>query len=155
MTDRFGDAERGQSITLNYTMGLGIGVVLITGLLIAGGNFVSDQQKSAARTELNVIGQQVAADVSTADRLAQSTGNNSTVTLRRSLPNRIAGSVYQIELVEGPNAHLRLESTDPDISVRIEIANETDVVGSRVNGGTIRLNQSADGDLVLESGGSP
>jgi len=154
MSERFSRDDRGQSITLSYTMGLGIGVILITGLLIAGGNFVGDQQESAARTELNVIGQQVAADVSTADRLAGSTANNSTITVRRSLPNRIAGSVYQIELVGGSDAHLLVQSNDPDIEIRIEIANVTDIESSRVNGGKIRLSQSGDGALVLESGGT-
>ncbi|MFB6178316.1 MAG: hypothetical protein ABEI77_01170 [Halorientalis sp.] len=151
MTDRRG--ERGQAITLNYAMGLGIGVILITGLLIAGGTFVNSQRKSAIQTELRVIGQQTAADIATADRLSQSTTDNSTVTMEHSLPNTVAGGRYNIELVDSKDAYLILTTSNPDVRVRVDVVNSTDLKGTTINGGSFRINQTASGELELVSGG--
>lgn len=151
MTDRPDD--RAQAITLNYTIGLAIGVLLVTGLLIAGGNFVQDQREDAIRTELRVIGQQVAADFATADRLAQSAESNSTVTLRRSMPGTVAGSTYSVELVESENPELVLTSADPEVEVTVGLANESAVAGTSISGGNIQVNETKTGALTLESGG--
>ena len=146
--------ERGQAITLNYTLGLGIGLLLVTGLLIAGGNFVADQRERAVRTELRVVGQQVAATAASADRLAATTEDDATVRLKRALPRTVAGSTYNIEVVPSGDTHLLLRSTNPDIEVRVALANETDVVGTTVGGGTVAVNYTASEELRLERGDS-
>jgi hypothetical protein len=151
MTER---GDRGQAITLNYALGLAIGVVLITGLLIAGASFVDGQREQAIRTELQVIGQQLSADMSTADRLAQTTRTNSTVEIRRSMPADVAGGTYNVQVVAGPDAHLLLTTDNPAVEVRVELANETDVQAARINGGRLRIVQEDDGNITLKSGGS-
>ncbi|WP_136715715.1 DUF7266 family protein [Halorientalis salina] len=151
MTDR--PTNRGQAITLNYALGLGISVILMTGLLITGGAFVNDQRESAIRTELRVIGQQVAADVATADRLAQSTEDNSSVTLERDMPDTVAGGTYDIEVVATADAHLILTTRNPDVRVRVDLVNETVIQETSINGGRLRINQTESGELELVSGG--
>jgi len=151
MTDHPDD--RAQAITLSYTIGLAIGVLLITGLLIAGATFIQNQREDAIRTELRVIGQQVAADFSTADRLAQAAESNSTVTLSRSMPGTVAGSTYSLELVESENPELVLTSTDPEVQVTVSLANKSDVDGTSISGGNIQVNETATGVLTLESRG--
>jgi len=151
MTDHPDD--RAQAITLSYTIGLAIGVLLITGLLIAGATFIQNQREDAIRTELRVIGQQVAADFSTADRLAQAAESNSTVTLSRSMPGTVAGSTYSLELVESENPELVLTSTDPEVQVTVSLANKSGVDGTSISGGNIRVNETATGVLTLESRG--
>ncbi len=153
MTDRRTRTDRGQAITLNYAMGMGIGVILITGLLIAGGTFVTDQRESAIRTELRVIGQQVAADISTADRLSQSTEGNSTVRLERTMPDTVAGGTYNVRVVASKDAHLILTTENPSVRVRVDLLNESDVQGTAINGGALQINETASGELEVISGG--
>lgn len=151
--DRVRGDERGQAITLNYALGLSISVLLVTGLLIGGASFVRGQQEQAARTQLNVIGQQVSADLATADRLAVSTEENSTVTLRRSLPDRVAGSSYKIELVNSSDPYLELRTVNPEVVVTIKVAMESNMEAATVNGGKVRIGETASGNITLESGG--
>lgn len=144
--------DRGQAITLSYTLGLGISLILITGLLITGATFVNDQRKSAIQTELSVIGQQLAADISTADRLAQSTSDNSTVRLERSMPSTVAGGIYEIELVSGSDPHLLLSTENPDVEVRVDLVTETDLKSNSINGGHLRIEENSNGKLELIGG---
>jgi hypothetical protein len=144
--------DRGQTITLDYTIGLGISVILVTGLLIAGAGFVDDQRERAARIELEVVGQQVAADVEAADRLAATTGANPTVRVSRELPGDVAGAEYRIELVEQADPHLELTATDPAVSVQVEFANVTAVSGSQVTGGPVAVAYTGSGTLELREG---
>jgi hypothetical protein len=153
MTDRRRRTDRGQAITLNYAVGLGIGVILITGLLIAGGNFVTDQRETAARSELRVIGQQLSADISTADRLAQSADGEGEVSIRRTMPQRVAGTSYNIELVDGSDPALLLNATGVDVRVRVEVTTETSLDGNAIDGGKLRVNQTDSGALTIESVG--
>lgn len=143
-------SERGQAITLNYTISLGLGLLMVTGLLVAGGNFVGDQRERATRAELRVVGQQVAATVASADRLASTTDGDGTVQLSRSLPDRVAGSTYSVELVASTDAHLLLRSVNPDVEVRVEVLNETDLATSTVGGGNVVVNLTASRELQLE-----
>ncbi|MFD1587293.1 hypothetical protein ACFR9U_09875 [Halorientalis brevis] len=154
MTDRRPQTDRGQAITLNYAMGMAIGVILITGLLIAGGTFVTDQRESAIRTELRVVGQQIAADVATADRLSQSTEGNSTVRLERTMPETVAGGTYNVRVVASKDAHLILTTENPAVRVRVDLVNQSDVQDTAINGGTLHINETASGDLEVVSGGA-
>lgn len=142
--------ERGQAITLNYAIGLGIGVVLVTGLLIAGGEFVHDQRERAARSELRVLGQQLGADLAAADRLAGAGESNTSVRVSHSLPNTVAGSTYSIQLVEAGTPYFLLETNDPSVTIRVDLTNETQVTESTVSGGDVAVNYTANGKLRLE-----
>lgn len=145
--------DRGQAITFEYTMGIGIAVVLVTGLLIAGGGFISDQRSSAGRAELQVIGQQIAADVEAADRLIASTKDaDPTVQIRRRLPRDVAGGHYQIELVEAADPYISLASTDPDLTVSVDFVNHTAVRESSIAGGPVLIEYTSGGRLTIEPG---
>jgi len=152
MTDGLGSDRRGQSITLSYTLGIGIATILVTGLLIAGAGFVSDQREQAAEVELRVIGQQLASDVEATDRLVQSGEQNTAVSISRSLPQSVAGSGYTVALVEQSDPYVRLESQQQDVTVRVEFSNRTSVDGTEVIGGQVMVNYTAAGNLRLEGG---
>lgn len=141
-----------QTITLGYTLGLGIAAILITGLLIAGGGFVSDQREAAVRSELEVLGQQVASDIEAADRLAVAAGADATVSLGRTLPQRVAGSTYMVELVAEEDPFLRLSSSSPELEIDVAFTNTTAVEASRLDGGPFVVNLTAADELTLESG---
>jgi hypothetical protein len=145
--------ERSQALALDYVIGLGIALVLTMGLLVASGGFIGDQRESAARTQLEVVGQQVAADIEAADRLAVAAGSSGTVRIDRQLPETIAGSQYRLELVEEADPYLWLRTVRPNTTARVEFTNMTAVSASDVGGGSIVINHTADA-LVLESGGT-
>jgi hypothetical protein len=145
-------ATRGQSVTLDYVLSLSIGFLLITGLVVAGTDYITVQQERAQRTELGVIGQQVAAEVAAADRLAQAVEGDAHVRIERDLPAEVAGSGYTIEVLADKDASLRLGTADGSIDVSVDIVNETDIEASTVLGGDIVVNRTASGELRLERG---
>ena len=146
--------DRAASVTINYVLGLSITFLLVTGLFIAGGDFVNDQRETSVRTELQVLGEQVAADISMADRLAQSTTDNETVRVRRELPSSVSGTNYAIEIQGGSDPEVLMTANDPDIEVTVGFTNETDVEMTSISGGPIAVNLTSSDTLDIERGGS-
>jgi len=135
--------QRAVSTTLNYALSLSLATLLITGLLVAGGNFVQDQRERTVRTELRVIGQQISADIATVDRLVQTkeSGSLSTVELERQLPETVSDTTYSVDITEeSPVYTIILTSTNPDISVGVSINTQTDLsTSTSFSGGTIEI----------------
>lgn len=149
MSDRIGSVdgrarrlttdERGVSTTLGYALSLTVATLLVGGLLIAGGGFVEDQRERTVRNELEVIGQQVSADVAAVDRLAQ-TVESGTVTVGRNLPERVTGKQYTIAVrTDGADRYLVLSVDRPEVRVRVNLASETSVAETAVSGGDVRV----------------
>lgn len=138
--------DRGVSTALSYVLSLAIMTVLLTGLFAVSGDIVSDQSEQVIRSELRVLGNGIAADLTTVDRLALSE-DDANVRLKRALPSSVAGTSYRIEFSrpgsDGPLL-LNLTSTDPEVSVTVQVNNETAVAERTVTGG----------DLVLRYDGS-
>lgn len=145
------DSSRGQSIALDYTLGLGVGFLLITGLIIAGGDYVTDQRDRAQQSELRVVGQQLAADIEAADRLVASTTNGD-VRIERSLPSTVARSTYSIEVVAEEDPWLVLSSHSAPVEVRVELTNQTALTPTTVNGGLVVVDYTPSGELELRRG---
>jgi hypothetical protein len=143
---------RGQSVTLDYVLTPSIGFLLITGLVVAGSDFISTQQERAQRAELRVIGQQTAAEVAAADRLVQAVDGDGDVRIERSLPTEVAGSGYVIEVVGGEDVSLRLATADASVDVRVDLVNETTIEPTIVLGGDVVVNKTDSGDLRIERG---
>lgn len=149
----FRRSDRGVSTTIGYALTLGMASLLITGLLIAGGGFMQDQRERTTQTELKVIGEQISADLSSADRLSRS--NVNTISIRRNLPDSVTGSAYTVELTTTPQSHLVLRSADPRITVRVDVASRTDLAPATIDGGTIQVTYNATNDeLVLTNANS-
>lgn len=139
---------RAVSTTLGYALNLGVATLLVTGLLIAGGDFVENQREQAARTELRVVGQQAASGVEAADRLVQASRAPNTVEVERVLPQEITARSYTVRLTGGADPHVDVEMEDPDIDVRIALANQTAVANSSASGGTIVVVYDAGSDTL-------
>ncbi|QSG05906.1 DUF7266 family protein [Halapricum desulfuricans] len=140
--------DRAVSTTVNYVLGLSITFLLITGLFLAGGNFVQDQRETSIETELQVVAEQLAADVESADQLVQTT-ENGTVVVERSVPSRVSGTGYTIAVEGGSDPRLVLTSNDPEIEVTAQFSNRTAVQPTRITGGPIQVTETG-GQLVLE-----
>lgn len=146
--------ERAVSTTLGYTLNLTVATLLVSGLLIAGGGFVEDQRERTARSQLQVIGQQVAADVAAADRLANTGGTIDSVIVGRDLPETVTGAGYSIAVKsDATGAYLTLSMTSPDVTVRVNVTNETSVAETGISGGDVRVvyDPSTD-ELEVQSG---
>lgn len=135
---------------ISYMLTVGIAMVLITGLFTSGSAIVEDQHEQTARTQLSIVGHQVAGSAEVADQLVRSTDSApSQLTLTRSLPDRIAGSGYRLEIAPSGDAVV-VHMMGDDLSVRTRIDTETTVTGS-AQGGKIEIAYSS-GDLVISNG---
>lgn len=142
---------RAVSTTLGYTMNVAVATLLLTGLLIAGGNVVDDERERTIRAELRVVGQQLAADLTAADRLVVGLDSSAVVRYERDLPPAVAGSPYTVEVVGGADPHLVLSTDDPDVTVRVSLTAESALHSSAVAGGDVVIRWAdPDGDADYE-----
>lgn len=143
---------RGLSTTLGYTLTLAITAVLVSGLLITGGNFVEDQRERVIETELEVVGEQLATHLNAADRLNQSAAgslSDRNISIVQPFPADVAGTPYRVTLVEQRDPVLRLETSDGDISTEVELTNTTAMGQSRASGGSVVIEYDASQDAVV------
>lgn len=143
--------DRAVSQALNYTLILGISAILVVGLLTAGGNFVESQRDSVVDSELKVIGERLASDISMADRLVRAGDTSPTVNLTAQLPGDVSGQSYDVAIVtSNGNASIELTSSSLDRRVTTNLANTTAVAPVSVTGGTVEIYyQPAPGRLVV------
>jgi hypothetical protein len=143
--------RRALSTALGYVLTLSITVLLVSGLFIAGGNFVESQREQVIRTELDIVGEQVATHVHAADRLNQSGMGETTVRIEQRFPRTVVGSDYQIYLEED-EPQLRLESSRPQVEVTVPFTNTTALADSSAQGGEIIVRYDDDrGAVVIDS----
>lgn len=149
MTDRHLTLdERGVSTTVSYALNLTLSALLISGLLFGAGNIVDGERRSAMEAELEVIGERMVATIQSADRLNQTSGD--TVVLTLKAPERVAGEAYTVTVnTSGSTPELVLETTDPDITVRIQIAVNGDLAPTSFDGGPIIIERLASGELEV------
>jgi hypothetical protein len=131
--------RRGTSTAVGYALTLGIATLLVTGLVVAGGTFLEQQREETIRDEMTVIGQQLAADIGAADRLAR-TEDVGEVRIRRSLPDRVVGSSYNVELrTDNGEDRIHLVSADPAVTVVVDVETSKDLDAGTVQGGAIEI----------------
>lgn len=133
--------ERGVSTVVGFVLTLGITSLLIIGLLVGTTGFVDGQRQETIRDELQVLGQQAAADIAAADRLER-TGSTS-IRVERQLPSTVTGLAYQISVSStsvqgGYRTNITLQTTDPEIvvSIYVQTVNEVTEAGA-LNGGDV------------------
>jgi len=150
--DRFAADRRGVSTAIGYVLTLSVATLLVGGLLVGLGGYVEDQREGTARDELRVIGQQVASDLSSADRLAR-VGSPEEVRVSRQLPDSVTGTTYRIEVADGATPDdpvtIELRTTDPDLTVDLAVRIETEVVDSTVGGGDLVVRLDGSGELEV------
>jgi hypothetical protein len=144
--------DRAVSTALGYVLSLAVASMVVVGLLAAAGGFVGDQRERAVRTEFDVLGQRIAADLAAVDRLARS-GDDATVTVESELPRTVAGTQYQVRVVGDPSgATVVLRSSRPDVTVRVPVTNRTAIAPGNVTGGPLELAYNGTADEVVVSG---
>lgn len=142
------DDRRAASITLNYVLAIAISTLLVTGLLVAGGNFVDGEQDSVVRNELSVVGQRLAADVERLDRMVAAGDSVSAARINRSLPTAAVGERYDVELDTSAEPELVLTADGADVSVSVPISNRTAVANSSVRSGSVAVVYNSTTEMI-------
>ena len=127
--------DRAVSVAVNYVLTLLIATVLLGGLVVAAGGVIESQSNNSVHDELGVIGERLAADVESADRLRAAGGEDANVSVRSDLPNRVSGTSYSIE-VDGEDGEITLSSQRPEVTVTVSFTAE-DVGSTQVRGGAV------------------
>lgn len=152
-------SDRAVSTVVSYVLVLGIVAILLSALTVSFVPLVANQQGSAVHTTLKVLGNDVAGDVETADRLTAAAGDDGEVVLRTRLPDRIEGSTYEIEIEQVDDGEERyrgnvtLRSVDHDLSVTVQFRTraEIELEEDTLDGGTLEIR--SDGErLVIANG---
>lgn len=144
MRETPGGTDRAVSVTVGYVMTLAVSTLLLSGLFIAGGSFVETERERAAQGELTVIGERIAADLGTVDRLAASASSREELTINRSLtlPDRVSGTGYRIR-IEATNSAgtvaLESDRTDATVEVPFRTSRNLSVRNATLNGGELRI----------------
>ncbi len=139
--------DRAVSTTLNYVLALAVVTVLISGLFMAANDVVETQRERSINSELTVLGNQVASDLSALDRLVIASEAKGTARISSDLPDTVAGKTYSINLQDPPIAdryEIELSTQEPTVSVTIVVRLDTPLASTNLTGG----------DLVLEYDGS-
>ena len=148
-------ADRGVSTPLGYTLTLAISTLLVTGLIVAGSNFVSSQREVVIENELEVVGEQVAGQLEQVDRLVTASDDVGAVRINRSIPQKAAGETYNVLLEPGSPPALRLETANSDASVTVAVPLQNAVGDTSASGGVVVARwctACTPSRLVIESG---
>lgn len=144
MREVSGGSDRAVSVTVGYVMTLAISTLLLSGLFVAGGSFVETQRERAAQGELTVVGERLAADVDTVDRVVATASSRGDLTVDRpvTLPGTVSGTGYRIRVSAGDTrGTIALESDRTDATVEVPFRTSADVAveNATVDGGDLRI----------------
>lgn len=135
--------SRGVSAVLGYVMMIAILTFLVSGIFLSAGNFVEGQQERVIRSEFEVLGNRLAADIAAMDRLALAAGASGEGELVSVLPPRVAGQTYEISVssMAGTNNvyQINLTTHDLNIDVEVRVRSKTPIVTDTVSGGDVRV----------------
>ncbi|WP_283404100.1 hypothetical protein [Halorubrum sp. DM2] len=140
-----GGTDRAVSVTVGYVMTLAVSTLLLSGLFVAGGSFVETERERAAQGELTVVGERIAADLGTVDRVASTASpprENLTVDRPLTLPDRVSGTGYRIRIeATGSAGTIALESEQADATVEVPFRTSEGITvrNATVRGGDLRI----------------
>lgn len=147
--------DRAVSSALGYVLSLAIAALLVSGLLAAGSGFVTSQRDVVIEEEMSVIGHQLASNLEQADRLVNASNatresGSPVVQVNQTFPDTVARSQYDV-ILNGSTDQLILKSTDPELSVTVNVTTSTDLANSTADGGEISVRYAdPDGDGTRE-----
>lgn len=141
--------DRGVSTALNYVLALGIVALLVSGLFVGMSGFVEERRDGAVRSELSVVGNRLATDVGTAERLTL-TGDARTVRLSVTLPDRVSGTHYLMNVTRRtPEQYLLvLRAPTADVSTTVHLRSRVRIEQTTVSGGDLRITYDAAADRL-------
>jgi hypothetical protein len=131
--------DRGVSTVSGYTLNVAVALLLTGGLLVGVAGTVDRQREHVLRKELEVVGQRLAADLTSVDRLARAS-DGGRVRLAATLPRRVAGRPYRIRLRDTADGGAAVLTTaEPAVSVRITFEAAVPVTATSQRGGPVTV----------------
>lgn len=137
---------RGVTTVLRYALFLVIVTLLVAGLFVGVSGFVESQQERAIGSQLETVGNRLAADLTTANYVVSGSGAATTTRFRTTLPDAVASSEYRVSITgSGPRYELTLRSVEPAVERTVAFRSSVPVAATTVTGGrvTIRYNGSS------------
>lgn len=141
--------DRAVSSGVSYALVIAISLALTTGLVLGASTLVEQNQRSVTTQQTQVVGQQLAATLVHADRLAATEPEPRNLAITRRFPTRVAGSQYRITLTPAagtvPTVNrtvITLRPVDSDAVVRTNVSTSLQVGppgGTTVLGGDVRV----------------
>ena len=144
---RLSGDTRGVSVTVGYILTLAVAALLLGVLVTGASGLLAGQSEIVVGDELNVVGNQLAANIDEADQLARiarddatASGTDGRVVLDVRLPDRVSGSEYDVE-IDDASRTITLEALNPEVTVEVAYPDtEMELEGpDRFRGGSIRL----------------
>lgn len=153
MTD---PADRAVTTVLNYAILLVVVTLLVATLFLGVSGFTTDQQERAIGSQLVTVGNSLAGDVTTADRLVRTANTSASTEVRvhSDLPRTVGASQYRVNVTSlgGDRYEIVLRSTDPEVRRTVTVRSTVGVEGGPVSGGTLVIEyDSTRGTLVIRS----
>lgn len=140
--------RRGVSTTISYVLAIGITVVLVAVLLVGMTAMMDGQRDRAVDSELRVVGEGIATELTTVDRIAVGAAADDTLAMRVEAPDRLAGQSYRVGLTVDDcttaDACVRIRTSDRSLLVALN--NRTEVRSAELAGGTLWI--VAEGESV-------
>lgn len=134
-------ADRAVSVTLSYVLMLAIATVVLASVLFVSGDVIDGQVDRALEEELTATGESLAADLQTAERLVNASGdvNETTLMLESRLPRKVSGVRYEVT-VDGAAQELTLSTTRPEAEVVVPFrAERVSDAEHSVSGGPVEI----------------
>ncbi|WP_280537955.1 hypothetical protein [Halopenitus sp. POP-27] len=154
--------DRGVSTVVGYVLGLIIASLLVSGLFIAGGDLLTNQQETTTRTGIEVAGDRIATGYADADRLVESgsVASDSPPTVAVAVPvrSRIANDGYVVTVDGGGGGDppytttITLENTGGSVTHTVRVRTHTPVVDESVTSGRMVIRYVDGVGLRIESG---
>jgi|GEM_PF-2417416 len=149
-----GGTDRAVSVNIGYTINIVIMTVIFIGLISAAGSVIQSERQSVSATEMDVAGNQLAAEVMSVDRLARAGGDETVVQKQVRLPERISGEQYRISVTENT---IELSPRNDPLSVVVPYRSELPLVNAdgetefELPGGELQLRLTTDATVEVRS----
>lgn len=129
---------RAEMTTVSYVLSVAITTLLIVGLISGMGTFVSNEQEQAARGELAVVGDRLAAKLVATNALAHDRGG--LVYAEPAVPETVVNEGYRVSLRDWNNGTwLVLTTESPDVRVTTRVATTVPVTNSSASSTDLAL----------------
>lgn len=145
--------DRAVSAVVGYATMLVIIGILTSGMIFGATNYVDAQRTDVTQTELSVVGNHLAADLTAADSLAGSLSSTGSATVQSDLADFVAGGSYRIEIAGTDRDHeytITLHSNREDVTRTVTVMTDHDVTTGKFQGGPLTLTVTADGLEVTD-----
>lgn len=154
--------DRAVSVAITHVLTIAITTILVAMLVTSAGGMLETETDRSAETSLETIGERLAGEIGSVDRLAPD--GDGSVSVVADHPRTVANSGYTVEihdattcnnespLINGSNPCLELDATDADVTTHVPVSNETTLdTDAAVSGGTfaIRYDEGSD-EITLE-----